>query len=89
MEQGIENQSSGRERQQQPGHGIVRGGRLDEAIAHFRKPWKLRPLFIQAHCGLGGALALKGRTGEAITVLRHAMKIDANYAPLHTISGWP
>jgi tetratricopeptide (TPR) repeat protein len=58
------------------GHLLDKQGRLDEAIASFRRMVELDPGQAHAHASLGIALANKGRLDEAITSYRRAIALD-------------
>ena len=45
---------------------LLRKGRTDEAIAHYKKALELRPDNADAHANLGSAFLEKGRVQDAI-----------------------
>jgi tetratricopeptide (TPR) repeat protein len=67
----------------QLGEILRQRGRLDEAIAHFRRAVEIRPDYAEAHNGLGVALLRKGQVDEAITHLQRALEIQPNRAEDH------
>ena len=58
-------------------------GRVEEAVAQFRKAAALQPDFAAERSNLGGALAKAGRPDEALAELRKALALDPGYAPAH------
>ena len=64
-------------------------GRLDEAIACFRKAIELDPKFAMAHNNLGVALRDQGKLDEAIACYRKAIELDPKYAVPTTTSASP
>ncbi len=54
-------------------------GRLDEAIAHYRKALEIRPDFTEAHYSLGLILARRGQFDEAIAQYRKALEIRPDF----------
>ncbi len=57
-----------------PGTVFDDAGRLDEAIARFRKALEIRPDFTEAHNDLGLILARRGQFDEAITHFKKARR---------------
>ena len=55
-------------------------GRIDEAIAHYRKALKINPNYAEAHYNLGVALVDRGRTEEAIAQYQKALQLKPDYA---------
>lgn len=51
-------------------------GRLEEAIASYRKAVSLAPAFAAAHVNLGGALAQQGRHADACRSFRKALVLE-------------
>jgi tetratricopeptide (TPR) repeat protein len=58
-------------------------GRVDEAIALFRKSVQLDPSFVLGYCNLGAALAGCGKADEAIVECQKALEIDPDCAQAH------
>jgi Tfp pilus assembly protein PilF len=58
-------------------------GKLDEAIAYFRRALQLRPSFYEAHNNLGNAYYLKGDLEQATLHYRHALSIGPNLPDAH------
>ncbi len=65
------------------GNALGRAGRLDEAIASYRRALALEPRFAEAHTNLGNALLELGRLDEAEASCRRAIEIRLNYAEAH------
>ena len=72
---------------QQPRFALARRGRVDEAIAHYRKALEINPDFAEAHNNLGLALADRGRFDEAIAYYQKALEIKPDYAEAHNNLG--
>ncbi len=47
------------------GTALARRGRIDEAMAHFRKAVEIKPDYMEARANLGAILASQGRKDEA------------------------
>ncbi len=62
-------------------------GRLDKAIARYRKALEIRPDFAEAHYDLGLIFARLDRLDEAITEYRNALEIKPDYAEAHNNLG--
>ena len=54
-----------------------KGGRTDEAIAHFRKAIALYPQYVMAHNDLGAELLGQGNLDDAAEELRRAIQLDS------------
>ena len=69
--------------------GIVlyRQGRIDEAIAHYRRALEIRPDFAETHNDLGLALARKGQVDEAIAHYQKALETRPRYTEAHVNLG--
>jgi Tfp pilus assembly protein PilF len=65
------------------GNDLMKKGRLDEAIVHFRKALEIYANYPEAHNNLGYALANKGNWSEAIPAYRAAMRVRPNYPKAH------
>ncbi|MGD1085373.1 MAG: tetratricopeptide repeat protein [Verrucomicrobiota bacterium] len=61
------------------GRVLLRNGRVDEAIAQWRKALEIRPDYVEVRNNLGTALAQKGDFDEAIIQYRKALEILPNY----------
>ncbi len=69
------------------GLALAAEGRIDEAMAHYRKVLESRPDDALTHNNLGNALAGLGRFDEAATHYRHALKVQPNLATAHNNLG--
>lgn len=58
-------------------------GKLDEAIAAFRKAIQIDPNYLNAHLNLGVTLYTQGKLDEAIAAYRKAIQIDPNFVDAH------
>ena len=58
-------------------------GKLDEAIAEYRKAIRLKPDLAEAHHNLGIALASQGKLDEAIAEYRKAIRLKPDVAEAH------
>jgi tetratricopeptide (TPR) repeat protein len=65
------------------GAAVKPRGRLDEAIAEYRKALAIKPDFVAALNNLGVALGQQGKFDEAAAQLRQAVQIDPAYASAH------
>jgi tetratricopeptide (TPR) repeat protein len=61
------------------GLALGKAGKLDEAIAHFRRAVQIKPGFAEAHNFFGTALLQAGRGQEAIEQYRQALRIKPDY----------
>ena len=75
VQQGIGNRPrlSGSPRQAR--YSLGRRGRLDEAIADYRKALEIKPDYAEAHNNLGAVLAGRGQADEAIAHFRKALEV--------------
>jgi tetratricopeptide (TPR) repeat protein len=62
------------------GNHFKRGGRLDEAIRHYRLAVKIRPLAADAHYNLANTYKLQGRLEEAAEGYGETLRIEPDYA---------
>ena len=62
-------------------------GKLDEAIACYRKAIELDPKYAAAHNNLGIALKDQGKLDEAIACYRKAIELDPKYAEAYNNLG--
>jgi protein O-GlcNAc transferase len=58
-------------------------GRLDEAVAAFRRAIGIKPDFAEAHYYLGNALLRQGKSEEAIAACRRTIGIKPEFAEAH------
>ncbi len=65
------------------GNALGAQGRLDEAIAHFRRALQLLPGYPEASYNLGVALRLRGWLDEAVDYLTYAVQTNPNDAHTH------
>ena len=65
------------------GSALYDQGRVDEAIADFRKALDLFPNYADAHLDLGVALAQKGRLHEAVAHYQAALAIRPGFEDAH------
>ncbi len=64
-------------------NALVDGGRIDDAIAHYRSALEIRPNYAAAHFNLGVALAGLGQLDEAIEQYRETIAIKPDDAKAH------
>ncbi|MBF0094512.1 MAG: tetratricopeptide repeat protein, partial [Alphaproteobacteria bacterium] len=62
-------------------------GRLDEAVANYRKGLESQPDYAEAHYNMALALHGLGRWDEAVASLRRALDIDPAYVDAHNNLG--
>lgn len=65
------------------GNELARLGRLDEALAAYRRALLLHPEFAEAHNNLGHALLDLGRFDEAAASCRRALELKPRHAEAH------
>lgn len=65
------------------GMRLVQAGRLDEAIAQYRKALELNPQFAEAYYNLGNALLRAGRAEEAMANYSKALELEPRMAAAH------
>jgi eukaryotic-like serine/threonine-protein kinase len=65
------------------GNALDSQGKLDEAIAEYRKAIDLDPKYPYAHCNLGNVLAKQNKPDEAIAEYRKAIDLDPKNAISH------
>src|SRR5207249_3427847 len=61
------------------GIALVRQGRTDEAIAHYRKAIEVRPQSERSHYLLANALLSKGERAEALAEYETAVRINTRF----------
>jgi tetratricopeptide (TPR) repeat protein len=69
------------------GDGLAACGKLDEAIAHYRKALQIAPDFAVAQYNLGNVLAARGRVDEAIVCYHKALKSEPEFWMVHNNLG--
>ena len=69
------------------GDVLMKTGRLDEAIVHFRRAIEIYAECVEAHTNLGDALASKGKWAEAIASYQAAIQVWPNYPNAHNNLG--
>jgi len=62
-------------------------GRMDDAIAEYRRSLALNPDSASTHYNLGFALSVRGRRDEAMMQFRDAIRLDPDYAQAHNNLG--
>ena len=62
-------------------------GKLDEAIACYRRALELKPDYAEAHNNLGNALKDQGKLDEAVACYRRALELKPDYAEAHNNLG--
>ena len=62
-------------------------GKLDEAVACYRRALELKPDYAEAHNNLGNALKDQGKLDEAIACYRRALELKPDYAEAHNNLG--
>src|SRR5262249_46619578 len=65
------------------GNALRDQGKLDEAVAEYRKVIELDPKLAFAHSNLGNALRDQRKLDEAVTESRKAIELDPKMAPAH------
>ncbi len=58
------------------GNALLQKGKVDDAIAHFKKAMEIQPDYAGAYNNLGSALCQKGRVDEAIAYYQKALQIN-------------
>ena len=62
-------------------------GKLDEAVACYRRALELKPDFAEAHNNLGVALKEQGKLDEAVACYRRALELKPDFAEAHNNLG--
>lgn len=65
------------------GTARLQKGKLDEAIAHYKKTLGINPGYVDAHINLGRAFLQKGKPEEAIAWYRKALDARPRFAEAH------
>ena len=58
-------------------------GKLDEAVACYRRALELQPDYAEAHSNLGNVLRDQGKLDEAIACCRRALELKPDFAEAH------
>ncbi len=61
------------------GNALRQAGRLEEAVAHYRRSLEIEPDYAQSHGNLANALYLLGRDEEAIEHYQRAVELKPDY----------
>lgn len=69
------------------GTELLRLGRVDEAIVHYKKALEIDPNYAAGHNNLGNAFLRLGRLDESLAHLQKALEIDAAYPEAHNNLG--
>jgi tetratricopeptide (TPR) repeat protein/tRNA A-37 threonylcarbamoyl transferase component Bud32 len=69
------------------GIALVDAGKLDEAVAAYRRTLVLAPKYARAHVNLGIALWKQGKLDEAVASYRKAIALDPKDGAAHTNIG--
>ena len=62
-------------------------GKLDEAVACYRRALELKPDFAEAHSNLGNALKDLGKLDKAVACYRRALELKPDSAEAHSNLG--
>jgi len=62
-------------------------GKLDEAVACWRRALELRPDYAETHNNLGIAFKAQGKLDEAVAAYRRALELKPDYAEAHNNLG--
>ena len=62
-------------------------GKLDEAVACYRRALELKPDYAEAHNNLGNALKDQGKLDEAVACYRRALELKPDFAEAHNNLG--
>ena len=62
-------------------------GKLDEAVACYRRALELKPDYAEAHNNLGDALQGQGKLDEAVACYRRALELKPDYPEAHNNLG--
>jgi tetratricopeptide (TPR) repeat protein len=65
------------------GAALQSDGRLDEALAHYRRATALQPDYAPAYNNMAATLRRKGRLDEALMTYRHALELRPDYPEAH------
>ena len=67
------------------GSALQDQGRLDEAVACYRRALELKPEFAEAQNDLGTACLAQGKLDEAVACFQSALELDPATAQLFTL----
>ena len=70
------------------GIGLLRAGKIQDAIGHFEQALRIEPDLAEAHSNLGFVLDLAGRVPEAIEHFQQALRIKPDDAETHNNLGF-
>ena len=62
------------------GNALKDQGKLDEAMACYRRALELKPDYAEAHNNLGNDLGTQGKLDEAVACYRRALELKPDYA---------
>ncbi len=65
------------------GAALQADGRLDEAIAHYRRAIAIRPDYAPAYNNLGSTLRARARLDDALAAYRRALELRPDYPEAH------
>jgi tetratricopeptide (TPR) repeat protein len=65
------------------GAALQSDGRLDEAMAHYRRAIELRPDYAPAYNNLASTLRAAGQVQDAVTTYEHALTLRPDYPEAH------
>ena len=65
------------------GYALQERGRLEEAVACYRRSLQIQANFAEPHVNLGNALKELGRMDEAVASYGRALRINPEFAPAH------
>src|SRR5437764_4096294 len=65
-----------------PGYALANKDNWNEAIGFYQTALRARPNYIKAHNNLGVALAVTGKTDEAVAQFRESMQILPTHMPI-------
>ena len=69
------------------GNALKDQGKLDEAVACYRRALELKPDYAEAHNNLGVAFKDQGKLDEAVACYRRALELKPDYAEAHNNLG--
>ena len=69
------------------GNAYATNGKLDRAVAEYKKALTLKPLYAEAHNNLGSVYALQGTVNKAFEEINQALSIRPHYAKAHNNLG--
>ena len=69
------------------GNAFKRQGKLDKAVACYRRALELKPRYAEAHYNLGLILRGQGKLDEAVACYRQALHLKTDYADAHNDTG--